>query len=186
MSTRNLFLASSVAALLCVIVIGVIILPRRATAPASVSTATTTTSGATITVTSNKISTSTASLVQTFDPNYWLQLGLTRKEAGNYAGAAQAWQEVTKEEPQNYVAFYDLGDLYQNFEKNYPSAEKNYLTVVQLQPTYIDAYVSLYELYRNEYKVGTSAAADILAEGLKNNPNNAQLLSLQQQLSSGK
>ena len=82
----------------------------------------------------------------------------------------------------NYIAYGDLGDLYMNFDVNYPKAEANYKAAIAIKPTVIDYYRDLYTLYTSFYKTGTSAAADIVALGLKNNPNNPDLLQLQAQL----
>jgi tetratricopeptide (TPR) repeat protein len=184
MSNKQIFLASSVVVILIVIIVGFIVLPKHATTPDTSSIAPTTiaTSTSPYTVTTITSTSTLASTTPAFDINYWLQLGLTRKEIGDYAGAIQAWGQVTANEPTNYIAFYDLGDLYQNFDVNYPLAEQNYLKVIALEPNYIDAYNSLFTLYRYQYRIGTSAAANIVSEGLKNNPNNADLLALQAQL----
>ena len=86
---------------------------------------------------------------------------------------------MTKASPTNPVAFQDLGDLYQTYKVNYPKAETNYLLAVSLQPTNIDLYRKLYTLYKYQYKTDTTAAADILVQGLKANPNNPDLIKLQ-------
>lgn len=114
----------------------------------------------------------------------WLQLGVDRKIVGDYQGAAEAWQYVaaTGGASLNYVAYGNLGDLYLYFTKDGPKAEANYKKAIALKPHVIDYYRGLYTLYRYDYKVGTSAAADILAQGLKVNPNNPDLLQLQAQL----
>ncbi|HVZ75668.1 MAG TPA: hypothetical protein VG934_00090 [Candidatus Paceibacterota bacterium] len=111
----------------------------------------------------------------------WLQLAANYKVAGDYHAAESIWIYLTKVIPRNYVAFADLGDLYQNFLKDYPKAEQNYLAAISLKPDDIDLYYDLYLMYSSQYKTGTSAAADIVAEGLKNNPDNPTLVQLQQQ-----
>jgi hypothetical protein len=114
----------------------------------------------------------------------WLQLGVDRKIGGDYAGAEVAWNYVATAGPStiNYVAYGDLGDLYMNFDVNYSKAEANYLAAVKIAPTVIDYYRDLFTLYRSFYKTNTTAAADIVAQGLKANPNNPDLLQLQKQL----
>jgi tetratricopeptide (TPR) repeat protein len=112
----------------------------------------------------------------------WLQLGTYRKMAGDYAGAAEAWDYVAAAAPSNYIAFNNLGDLYMNFTKDYPKAETNFLAVITRKPEYIDSYRNLYTLYHYLYKTNTSAASDILKEGLKINPNDPDLLRLQAEL----
>ena len=116
----------------------------------------------------------------------WLTLGLYRKEAGDYAGAIAAWNYVAVAGPDtvNFIAYGDLGDLYMNFDTNYPKAEASYLAAIKLKPSYIDYYRDLFTLYRSFYKTNTTAAADIVAQGLKANPNNPDLLDLQKQTKS--
>jgi tetratricopeptide (TPR) repeat protein len=116
----------------------------------------------------------------------WLQLAVDYKIAGDYSAAAAIWNYMTQVSPTSYIAFADLGDLYQNFVVNYPKAEANYLQAVKLAPTDIELYQNLYNLYRYQYKTNTAAAANIIALGLKNNPGNADLLALQAQFNSGK
>ena len=115
----------------------------------------------------------------------WLELGVDRKIAGDYAGAIAAWNYVAAagSNAVNYIAYGNLGDLYMNFDVNYPKAEANYKAAIAIKPTVIDYYRSLYTLYTSFYKTGTSAAADIVAQGLKANPNNPDLLQLQAQQS---
>ena len=118
----------------------------------------------------------------------WLSLGVYRKMAGDYPGAIEAWNYVSATGPStiNFVAYGNLGDLYQNFVKDYTKAELNYKKAIAIKPTYIDYYRDLYMLYRYQYKTNTSAAADILTQGLMANPNNSDLLVLQTQLTEGK
>jgi hypothetical protein len=111
----------------------------------------------------------------------WLQLGVDRKIAGDYAGAIAAWNYVAAagSNAVNYIAYGNLGDLYMNFDVNYPKAEASYKAAIAINPKVIDYYRNLYTLYTSFYKTGTSAAADIVAQGLKANPNNPDLLKLQ-------
>jgi len=116
----------------------------------------------------------------------WLQLGVDRKIGGDYQGAIDAWNYVAITGPASisYIAYGNLGDLYTNFDVNYPKAEASYKAAIAANPNVIDYYQELYMLYR--YKENnTSAAAAILAQGLKANPNNATLLQLQAQLQKG-
>jgi tetratricopeptide (TPR) repeat protein len=114
----------------------------------------------------------------------WLQLGVYRKMAGDYAGAKEAWQYVADTAPASagYVAYGNLGNLYMDFLKDYPKAEASYKAAIKIKPDAIDYYRQLYMLYTSVYKTNTTAAADILAQGLKANPNNPDLLRLQSEL----
>ena len=109
----------------------------------------------------------------------WLELGFDYKTAGDYNAAEAVWLYLTKVSPNSKVAFQDLGDLYENFLKNYPKAESNYLAALKIDPRNIDIYRDLYMMYKYQYKTNTTAAADILVQGLQANPNNPDLLQLQ-------
>jgi tetratricopeptide (TPR) repeat protein len=109
----------------------------------------------------------------------WLSLGVYRKIAGDYAGAIVAWDYVAQTGPKtiNYIAYGDLGDLYQNFDTNLPKAEADYKAAIAINPNVIQYYSDLYYLYGTEKN--PSAQSAILAQGLKANPNNPDLLQLQ-------
>ena len=192
--------------ILAVIVIAVLaviafMLHKPTPAPAGGSTATTTisTPAATTTKTTAKNTatvkrgtiTVTGATLQggasqaTVDQEYaLLAQGQDKKNAGDYRGAAAIWESVALSNTfVSFIAYANLGDLYMNFIMDYPQTEVDLKQVISLKPDYIDAYRNLYMLYTAYgYKVGTSAAADILAQGLKNNPNNPDLLKLQAQL----
>lgn len=108
----------------------------------------------------------------------WLQLGIDRKEAGDYEGAREAWTYVNELAPTDEISAADLADLFANFIHNYPEAETYYLKAIADEPHNIDDYNNLYTLYHYSYKVGTGADIAILKEGLKNNPGNAELTQL--------
>jgi tetratricopeptide (TPR) repeat protein len=116
----------------------------------------------------------------------WLQYGIYLKIAGDYDGARGAWEYVAAAAPSNYVAFFNLGELYMGIIKDYPKAEADFKKVIELKPSLIDGYRDLYTLYHYAYKVGTGADAAILEQGLKANPGNQDLLTLQAQLKAGK
>jgi tetratricopeptide (TPR) repeat protein len=111
----------------------------------------------------------------------WLQLGVNRKIGGDFAGAVEAWDYVTAVAPDaiRAVAYGNLGDLYTYFLKDYPRAELNFKQAIALSPQKIDYYRTLYYLYRDVYKTNTTAASDILKQGLAANPGNTDLLQLQ-------
>lgn len=106
----------------------------------------------------------------------WLSLGALRKIAGDYAGAIEDWNFVAADGSSiSYIAYGNLADLYSNFVKDYPKAEASYLAAIKLEPTYVDFYRGLYQLYAGVYKQGTSAAEDILKKGIAKNPNSVDL-----------
>ena len=115
------------------------------------------------------------------DFSAWLELGHLRKSAGDYKGAAEIWEYVAVLWPKEVVPYNNLGDLYMNFIKDYAKAERNYKKIITLQPNYIDAYSNLFTLYRYVYKTNTTAALDIINQGLVANPGNTDLLALKAQ-----
>lgn len=106
----------------------------------------------------------------------WLLLGIHRKSLGDYEGAEEIWVYVTKKWPSNYVAYNNLGDLYEEYIKDYPKAEKAFKEVVIKNPGYVPGYVNLSELYRYFYKEKESHAVTVLEQGLVSNPNNIDLM----------
>jgi tetratricopeptide (TPR) repeat protein len=111
----------------------------------------------------------------------WLQLGVDRKIGGDYAGAEVAWNYVAQTGPTTitYVAYGDLGDLYSSFDVNHPKAEADYKAAIAINPKVIDYYRELFYLYGMDNN--PTAQSAILAQGLKANPTNPDLLQLQKQ-----
>ncbi|MBM3272151.1 hypothetical protein FJY94_02615 [Candidatus Kaiserbacteria bacterium] len=103
------------------------------------------------------------------DPGAWVNLGTLRKMAGDYRGAAEAWEFVSKLYPTNPTSFSNLGDLYKNYLRDNTKAETNYLTSIKNYPQNIDAYRALAELYASGFR-GGSAAEDILKKGIQAAP----------------
>ena len=105
----------------------------------------------------------------------WLQLGIDRKQAGDYEGARQAWAYVQAVAPKDEISAADLADLFANFIKDYPQAETYYEKAIADNSAVIDNYLNLYTLYHYSYKVGTGADVAIAKQGLAANPGNAEL-----------
>jgi tetratricopeptide (TPR) repeat protein len=129
---------------------------------------------------------STTRLLKT-DPSQagaWYQLAIYYKIAGDYSAAESVWVYLTQEYPHDYVAFGDLGDLYQNFLKEYSKAAADYKAAIARKPDVVDYYNSLYLLYRYDLNDMADAKA-IVAAGLKANPGDPTLTSLESQLQAG-
>ena len=109
------------------------------------------------------------------DLESWINLGTVRKMAGDYTGAEQAWIFVTKAAPTNPIAYNNLGDLYENFLKNYPKAEAAYLNAIKVSPKDESPYLNLYTMYANQYKQDSTAAMDILLKGISAVPDSVNL-----------
>lgn len=116
---------------------------------------------------------------QSDDPAAWLQSGILKKNAGDYEGAKEAWEYVAKIRPEDYIAYNNLGDLYQHYLKDYPKAEFYFKKVVELKPDYLQTYTNLHDLYRIFYppdrRAGAEKAEAILLEGIHNNPQDYYL-----------
>lgn len=113
----------------------------------------------------------------------WIKLGTDRKIGGDYEGAIQAWEYVAQAAPKDIsaTAHGNLADLYMYFLKDYAKAETRYTQAIALNPYVIEYYRALYYLYRDIYHDKAKAQA-ILNEGLKNNPDNPDLLRYQAEL----
>lgn len=109
------------------------------------------------------------------DLRSWIDLGTLHKMAGDYKGAETIWLYVSKVAPTNSIAFQNLGDLYQNFLKDYAKAESNFLTAIKNSPNDTNPYRALFQLYTTVYKVGTPAAESILKEGTSAAPKAVDL-----------
>lgn len=108
--------------------------------------------------------------------NKWLSLGINWKIVGDIEGARLAWEYAAALEPINSVPFFNLGDLYHYYLKDFAKAEKNFQQAIANDPSFIQAYRSLFELYTLSYTEKAHLADDILLEGLKKSPNNVDLL----------
>lgn len=101
------------------------------------------------------------------DAGAWTSLGTVRKIAGDFEGAKQAWEYVTKLAPNNATPLYNLADLYMNFLKDYPKAESMYKKVIGINPTDTNAYRNLFEIYTGTSYIPTATAAqEILKKGI--------------------
>ncbi|HTR18435.1 MAG TPA: hypothetical protein VMH91_00425 [Candidatus Paceibacterota bacterium] len=110
------------------------------------------------------------------DAPAWIELGTLREETGDYAGAAAAWNYVIALYPNKSSGYYNLGDLYLNYVRDYPKAEANYLLALKYAPQDTSIYVDLFTLYTTtSYKPTATSAEDILKQGITANPKAVNL-----------
>ncbi len=102
--------------------------------------------------------------------NVWLDLAIRYKQSGDLAQAQAVWEYLAFLHPDDAVSRHDLGDLYANYLKNYPKAEMYYQQAIAINPKSSLDYLALADLYRYSYKQNTSAAADILKQGIAKVP----------------
>lgn len=108
--------------------------------------------------------------------NGWLLLGVYRNLLGDYQGAREAWEYVTKRYPQDWQAFSNLGSLFSTHLANYPLAESNLKKSIALKKDNPETYRALYAVYKAQGKMSDAGA--ILEEGIRAVPNALDLVIL--------
>lgn len=107
----------------------------------------------------------------------WSELGLYRKESGDYEGARLAWEFAYELQPENALIAENLGVLYGYYLKNGLKSEGFFRAAIALEPQNIHLWLRLFELYRDVLK-DTKKARSSIEEALKDNPGNEQLTAL--------
>ncbi|MBI1957517.1 MAG: hypothetical protein HYS44_03640 [Candidatus Niyogibacteria bacterium] len=107
----------------------------------------------------------------------WLQLGLLRKEVGDYAGAIEAWKFATILRPQISTAFLNLGDIYGWYLHDNAKAESYLLAGIAAEPKNAYTYYKTYEFYVDVLQ-DTVKARKILQDGIASNPDSSQDLKI--------
>lgn len=126
-----------------------------------------------------KIASTTAALKKNpADYGSWLNLALDYKMAGDYTAARDVWEYLSEAAPTQSVSYLDLGNLYALYLKDYPKAEQNYKLAIKINPRDETAYLGLHDMYQYSYKTDTSAAVDILTQGMDTlgSPKNIDLV----------
>lgn len=108
----------------------------------------------------------------------WLELSLQRKLINDYMGTRDIWEYLNVVFPTNNISFANLGNLYHLELRDFQRSEENFVRAITNNPTSFHAYRGLHELYAYSYKQNTTAAADILKEGLERMPDNTDILLL--------
>ena len=106
----------------------------------------------------------------------WLQVGLYKHAIGDNEGARDAWAYAGILRPKNIASFKNLGDLYWHDLPDFLKSEQNYRRVIENDPTYLGAYVSLSELYRYSYLEKAPLAEQVLFEALEVAPEEPDLI----------
>ncbi|MCE9643711.1 tetratricopeptide repeat protein [Candidatus Parcubacteria bacterium] len=110
------------------------------------------------------------------DLNAWIDLGIRYKTINDYEAAREAWEYVSLMSPTNIVSYNNIGNLYHYELKDYVRAEMNLKQAVHNDPQYLLSYLNLHDLYRLSYQQNTTKAADILQQGIKQNPKAVDLM----------
>ncbi len=106
----------------------------------------------------------------------WLELGILKKNIGDFEGARDAWEYASVIRPANSVSFGNLGELYWRYLHQYLQAEMNWKMSIKNDPSNSGMYISLSGIYFYSMKEKNEFADDILMEGIEKNPQNRDLL----------
>ena len=98
-------------------------------------------------------------------PQGWLQLGILRKQAGDYEGAVEAWNFAGLLRPQNATSFLNLADLYGYYIHDNKKAEESFLKAVLAEPQNGFPYFQAAKFY-NDVLGENQKAKDILRRGI--------------------
>ena len=110
------------------------------------------------------------------DEVYWIELGIVKKTFDNYLGARDAWEYALLINNRNAVVYYNLGNLYALYLRDFQKAEAYYKTSVVLDPFSAQSYLALAEFYKNFLKEKYDFVDDILLKGIENLPNDGNLI----------
>lgn len=105
----------------------------------------------------------------------WLDLAIQYKQGGDISAAVQIWKYLDTAFPQQSTSAFNLGVVYHQNLKQYDRSEKSYQEAIRRDPNAPIGYLGLHELYRYSYKQNTTAAVDVLLEGMKRIPMDANI-----------
>ena len=105
----------------------------------------------------------------------WLQLGLLKKNIGDFDGARDAWEYASIIRPLNDISFANLGQLYWRYLHLFSQSEKNFKMAIKNNPNDAGTYASLSDLYFYSMKEKADLADDVLLQGIAANPANADI-----------
>ncbi len=106
-----------------------------------------------------------------YDGNRWMNLALRYHTAGDYQSAERIWLFLAELPPVSVTVLNNLGRLYHFELKEYEKAEQYFTKAIEENPDRADAYFELFDLYRYSYKKDTSAAVDIMKQGMERFPD---------------
>lgn len=110
------------------------------------------------------------------DYNAWISMGTLNLMAGNLKTAESVWIYASAQWPTNHASHNNLGDLYMNYMKEYPKAEKEFLAGIVNKSGDPNPYKNLFTLYsETSYKPTNTAAEDILKKGIIAVPTSVDL-----------
>lgn len=106
-----------------------------------------------------------------YDGNAWMELALNYHTGNDFKAAERVWLFVVDVTPTNVTALGNLGRLYHFEYKDFPKAEEYFKKAIAANAERKEAYFDLFDLYRYSYKKDTTAAVDIMKEGMGRFPD---------------
>lgn len=109
--------------------------------------------------------------------DHWLELGIYRKMIEDYKGAELVWDYASYLEPNKFVVWGNLADLYALYLKDNTKAEAYYLKALEVGPHQDYLYFKTAQFYM-DYLENIEKAIEIVEKGIEMKPNSQQLKDL--------
>jgi cytochrome c-type biogenesis protein CcmH/NrfG len=100
----------------------------------------------------------------------WIDLGLWRRNVGDFEGAKEAWEYANLLRPNNPVILGNLGVVYGYDLGKVDKAENYFIEAIKADPLYEYVYIQVHNFYR-DVKRDNVQAKKILEQGVKALPN---------------
>lgn len=111
------------------------------------------------------------------DPASFEIMGFLHDTLGDKETAKKYYKKVLSLDSKSVPALNNLANIYSE-EKRFGDAEELYLKITEAEPSSIEAWRDLHDLYRYSYKGKEEKADDILLLGLEKNPGDPQILAM--------
>jgi len=111
----------------------------------------------------------------------WIELGVYRKNIGDYDGAVEVLEYALVLQPRSRNAYHNLGELYGYYIKDSVKAEESFLKAIEIVPGDIYLYFKITEFY-NDVLNDTEKARQIVERGIEASPSSEDLKSLLESL----
>jgi len=113
--------------------------------------------------------------------DYWIDLGMYFKVAGDYTGAKLYWDYAGKLAPTDYISFGNLGNMYAYQLKDIAKAEIYYNQAIKNGPKQAYIYVQFAQMYI-DFGNNKQKALAIIDRGLNSVPGDKSLLEFKTRL----
>lgn len=110
------------------------------------------------------------------DENYWIEIGIVKKNLDNYFGARDAWEYASLLNSENATVYYNLANLYGLYLGDLKRAEENYKKSIETYPYTAQSYLALSDFYKDVYTEKSDLTDNVLLEGLRQIPGDPNLI----------